>query len=71
MPVNTTAERTDFSKTISLVEKWVDYLVQYGLKPENQFCMDDFAGHLKSNINLVIKATVDIATYAELTLRSL
>lgn len=49
-----------------LCAKWVEYLVKYGLKPENQLCTDDFAGHLKNNLNLAIKATVGIACYAEL-----
>ena len=55
-----------FKSGISLAEKWVEYLVKYGLKPENQLCTDDFAGHLKNNINLAIKATVGIAAFAEL-----
>lgn len=55
-----------FKKEYALAENWVEYLVKYGLNPENQLCTDDFAGHLKNNINLAIKATVGIAAYAEL-----
>ena len=57
-----------FENEKSLADKWVEYLVKYGLKPENQLCTDDFAGHLKNNINLAIKATVGIACYAKLIL---
>lgn len=55
-----------FKDNADLAAKWVTYLVDYGLKPENQLCTDDFAGHLKNNINLAIKATVGIAAFAEL-----
>ena len=55
-----------FSEHSVLCGRWVEYLVKYGLKPENQLCTDDFAGHLKNNLNLAIKATVGIASYAEL-----
>lgn len=56
-----------FRESYDLSEKWVDYLVKYGLKPENQLCTDDFAGHLKNNLNLSIKACVGIAAFAELS----
>ena len=56
-----------FSENADLFDKWVGYLTKYGLYPENQLCTDDFAGHLKNNINLAIKATVGIACYAELS----
>lgn len=55
-----------FDDNKDLCAKWVEYLVKYGLKPEDQLCTDDFAGHLKNNLNLAIKATVGIAAYAEL-----
>lgn len=55
-----------FKKERGLCEKWIEYLVRYGLKPEDQLCTDDFAGRLKNNLNLAIKATVGIAAYAEL-----
>ena len=55
-----------FADNVDLFEKWVKYLVDFGLKPEDQLCTDDFAGKLANNINLAIKATVGIAAYAEL-----
>ena len=56
-----------FLKNADLCGKWVRYLVKYGLKPDDQLCTDDFAGHLRNNLNLAIKAVVGIACYAELS----
>ena len=55
-----------YQNNADLAEKWVRYLVQFGLKPEEQLCTDDFAGRMKNNVNLAVKATVGIGSYAML-----
>jgi len=49
-----------------LLEKWVQYLVQFGDDPEDQLCTDDFAGHLAHNVNLSAKAIIGINCFSQI-----
>ena len=58
------ADKTLAEENFDLLEKWVKYVEKYGMKPENQLCTDDFAGHLANNVNLAIKALVGIESFS-------
>lgn len=59
-------ERESLLSNLSLYEKWVKYLLKYGRDPGEQLCTDDFAGHLAHNVNLAVKATMGVESYAVL-----
>lgn len=62
-------QKNDFSyaeKNLDLIEKWAEYLKDYGVDPENQLCTDDFAGHLAHNSNLSLKAIMGICAFSEI-----
>ena len=80
MPIEEAGNMVMLAAAISLVEgnadyaaehwstltTWANYLLEYGLDPENQVCTDDFAGHLAHNANLSVKAIMAIAGYGEM-----
>ncbi|MBE6631302.1 MAG: DUF4965 domain-containing protein [Ruminococcaceae bacterium] len=61
---------TDFVRPyMDTVTKWNEYLIRYGLDPENQLCTDDFAGHMAHNVNLSVKAIMGIEGYSRILKR--
>lgn len=59
----------DFSyarKHWDILKVWADYLLQFGLDPDNQLCTDDFAGHSAHNTNLSVKAIVALAGFGHM-----
>ena len=54
------------SKHWDILKVWADYLLHFGLDPEDQLCTDDFAGHSAHNTNLSIKAIVALAGFGRM-----
>lgn len=64
--VRADGDRAFAEENRDLLEKWADYLVEYGYDPGNQLCTDDFAGHLAHNCNLSLKAITALGAYGQL-----
>lgn len=58
------ADKTLAKRNFPLLKQWVKYLEKFGLRPENQLCTDDFAGHLANNVNLSVKALTGIEGFS-------
>lgn len=58
------ADTQQAKRNFPLLKQWVKYLEKYGLKPSDQLCTDDFAGHLADNANLAIKALVGLEAFS-------
>ncbi len=58
--------KTFVEENRDLLDKWADYLLEYGYNPANQLCTDDFAGHLAHNCNLSLKAITALGAYGKL-----
>ncbi|KAF2149170.1 glutaminase GtaA [Myriangium duriaei CBS 260.36] len=68
------AQRTNdnawLSKHYALLNKWVVYLIQESLIPQNQISTDDFAGSLANQTNLALKGIIGIQAMAEISNRT-
>ena len=53
-------------KHFEILNKWANYLIDFGYDPGNQLCTDDFAGHLAHNCNLSVKAIMGLAAWGML-----
>ena len=59
-----TKDKEFMKENYPTLKTWSEYLIEKGLKPDNQICTDDFAGHLDKNANLAIKAIMGIKAFA-------
>ena len=63
-----TKNKNWLKKHYPLLKKWSNYLIEFGLMPENQLSTDDFAGKLVNQTNLAIKGIVGLRSMAEISL---
>ncbi|KAJ1547519.1 hypothetical protein HK405_005641, partial [Cladochytrium tenue] len=64
---NPSAAATWITSHYSLFRQWADYLVEYGLYPENQLTTDDFAGWIANSTNLALKATLGVGAMGRIS----